>query len=274
MVDWSSPSPIINHFSIRGTLGHNQYGAVYLAHDLKQNTDVALKVSRHSRRLRHEYDTLRALQGCAGAPEVFGFGEGDDGRGLAWMSMEHIPGASARGYIRASGRRERLGRIKEFLRGVLAALTHLHAAGFLHCDLKASNIIVTENGRVRLIDFGCARRMDAGRCSGARFAGTCTHAPPEQLVGGTLDARTDLFSFGVLAYDLLAERLPFMGTTPHQALREIVSQKPRPPEPAPPELASLVMSSIASCPEARPSSAADALQMMNGSQPRSLRQPR
>lgn len=257
------PSPIIYPFSIRGTLGHNPYGTVYLAYDTEYDRNVALKINRQPRRLQHEYDTLRALNGCAGAPKVYGFGTID--REHAWMSMEHISGTSARAFVRAAGRRNRLKQIEVFLRGVLAALSSLHCAGFLHCDLKSSNILVTDDRRVRLIDFGCARRLDAGQCSGVRFAGTCTHAPPEQLVGGTLDARTDLFSFGVLAYELLAERLPFRCSTPHQALREMVGRKPRPLQTDSPRLASLIMSAINACPEVRPASADDALRYLDHS---------
>ena len=241
--------------------GENQ---VLLARHTQTGQPAAIKLTRSQQeRLRHEHELLRWLDGAGGCPRVLASGETD---GAAWFAMEYIAGESILSHVRHLGRRgspERVAWVQQAAQDVLAALRELHQRGVLHCDLKGSNVLVEPSGRVRLIDFGSARRTcsEAGTCSGARFAGTFGCAPPEQLVGALLDARTDLFAAGVLFYRLLTDNLPFWGRTLPECLRELHDERPRTPS-GPPKFVSVIMESLSPKPERRPLSAEDALRRL------------
>lgn len=121
-------------------------------------------------------------------------------------------------------RPERLGRLKDVMLQLCDALAYIHGHGLIHRDLKPSNIMVDEDRLVRLMDFGLAKFIadDAAVTADGRLVGTFRYMPPEQILGEKLDARADLYSLGVILYELLTGRPPFEAKTPYELWNKVL----------------------------------------------------
>jgi eukaryotic-like serine/threonine-protein kinase len=161
---------------------------------------------------------------------------------IDFIVMELVRGARLDALIPAWPARRDLLRIAIPIADALAAA---HARGIVHCDLKPANIVVRDDGTVKVLDFGLAKLMDAdepppardgdrapsavGLTATGRMAGTAGYMAPEQATGGRVDARSDVFSFGALLYEMATGRRAFEGDTTGETLRAVVSaQPPRP----------------------------------------------
>jgi serine/threonine protein kinase len=127
-------------------------------------------------------------------------------------------------------RPERVCRLKDSLLQVCDALAYIHAHGLVHRDLKPSNIMVDEDRQVRLMDFGLAKFLadDAGMTMEGRMVGTFRYMPPEQILGEPLDGRSDLYSLGVILYELLSGRPPFDAKSPVDLWHKVLETEPPP----------------------------------------------
>ncbi|MCY1076453.1 serine/threonine-protein kinase [Archangium lansingense] len=127
-------------------------------------------------------------------------------------------------------RPERVGRLKDAMLQVCEALAYIHAHGLVHRDLKPSNIMVDEDRQVRLMDFGLAKFLadDAGMTLDGRMVGTFRYMPPEQILGEPLDARADLYSLGVVLYELMTGRPPFDAKSPVDLWHKVLETEPPP----------------------------------------------
>jgi serine/threonine protein kinase len=124
----------------------------------------------------------------------------------------------------------RIGRLKDVTLQICEALAYIHGHGLIHRDLKPSNIMVDEDRLVRLMDFGLAKFIadDAAVTADGRLVGTFRYMAPEQILGETLDARADLYSLGVIMYELLAGRPPFDAKTPYELWQKVLETEPAP----------------------------------------------
>lgn len=127
-------------------------------------------------------------------------------------------------------RPERLGRLKDAMLQVCQALAYIHGHGLVHRDLKPSNIMVDEDRLVRLMDFGLAKFLadDTGVTGDGRMVGTFRYMAPEQILGEPLDGRADLYSLGVILYELLSGRAPFEARTPYELWQKVLETEPPP----------------------------------------------
>lgn len=208
---------------------------------------------------------------------VYRFGETDDG--TPFLTMELLDGVAAQVYAKSCGRPgtpERTREAVRLVREVCQALAYLHHRGIVHRDLKSSNVLVGRGGQVKLLDFGTARLADAAEAitRQGEFIGTYAYAAPEQLAGEQVDARTDLYSVGVLFYRLLTGQRPFDADSPEALRRQHITVLPRHPcevvSGLPPEVGALVMALLRKAPEERPDSAShviEALQRFVGDRP-------
>jgi serine/threonine protein kinase len=127
-------------------------------------------------------------------------------------------------------RPERMGRLKDAMLQVCEALAYIHGHGLVHRDLKPSNIMVDEDRQVRLMDFGLAKFLadDVAITEAGKMVGTYRYMAPEQILGEPLDGRSDLYSLGVILYELLSGRPPFDAKTPHELWRQVLETEPPP----------------------------------------------
>jgi serine/threonine-protein kinase len=192
-------------------------GEVFRAHDAVLAREVAIKVLHRSLagdpafvdRFRRE---ARAAAGLAHPHivNVYDWGAVD---GVYYMVMEFVRGPSVRHLLNEQGRMEPA-QAAEILRQSLLALGHAHHQGFVHRDIKPENLLVTQDGVVKVADFGLARAYADGRVTQAgAVTGTVQYLAPEQIRGEPADPRSDLYSLGIVAYELLTGKLPFTGET-------------------------------------------------------------
>ena len=213
----SAPAEIA-HYRILEPLGEGGMGIVYAAEDRRLQRKVALKVMRagtsdpHAARRLAREARLAAQISHPLICQVYELGEWD---GHPFLAMELLPGEPLTRPI-ARGPMPVHDALMTTL-AVLDALSVLHGHGIIHRDLKPSNVFVTPNG-VKLLDFGLARAIGPASTSDALtqegvFVGTPRYAAPEQIAGGTVDARADLFAAGVMLFEMLTGRPPFTGAT-------------------------------------------------------------
>jgi serine/threonine protein kinase/Tfp pilus assembly protein PilF len=216
-------------YKILGLLGAGGMGEVYRARDLRLHRDIALKVL--PRELANDPDRVarfeREARTVAGLnhPNIVVLFSVDDEDGVRFITMELVEGASLDEHIPAGGLP--LARVLDVGIALSDALTAAHERGVVHRDLKPANVMLTPDGRVKVLDFGLAKFVrDESQLMGTRdesreaalstmgqVAGTVPYMAPEQIQGGAVDTRTDLFALGILLYELAAGRRPFGGAT-------------------------------------------------------------
>ena len=205
-------------FVIERPLGAGGMGAVYLARDEQLGESVALKViagmalldPNSAERLRRETSMARRIS----HPNVVRMHDLGEEHGLLFVSMEYVAGESL------GARIQRLGTLTPAqLRPIVAqlceGLTAAHGVGIIHRDLKPANVLIDAQDRVKLIDFGIARGdLQVGMTATNMVVGTPEYMAPEQVRGGAVDARTDVYALGAVLYHALTGRPPFRGETP------------------------------------------------------------
>ena len=193
-------------------------GEVYLAHDAVLAREVAIKVLHRSLagdqgfvdRFRREARAAATLN-HPNIVTVYDWGAVD---GIYYMVMEYVHGRSVREVLNARGALAPAQAVA-VLDQTLAALEHAHAKGIVHRDLKPENILITTEGVVKLTDLGLARAFaDAKSTRAGAVTGTVQYLSPEQIRGEPADPRSDLYSLGIVGYELLTDRVPFTGETP------------------------------------------------------------
>jgi tetratricopeptide (TPR) repeat protein len=205
---------IAGRYEVRRVLGSGGYAIVYLAHDRRLNSDVALKAMRADRnsaaaltRFRREVTIARE----AASPRLVRvYDIGTDGD-LWYLTMEVVRGESLRERMRRGP--VSIDEAIAITTGVLEGLAALHALKIVHRDLKPENVLLDVDGAPKLADFGLARFLDGERGATATGAvvGTTDYLSPEQALGRAVDSRGDLYALGVVLFEMLAGRLPFKG---------------------------------------------------------------
>ncbi len=240
-------------YEILGTLGAGGMGEVYRARDLRLHREVAVKVlpsevASSPERLARPEREARTVAGL-NHPNIVTLFSVEDEDGIRFLTMELVEGQSLSNLITPGGLP--LAHLLELSIPLTDALVAAHERGVIHRDLKPGNVMVTREGRVKVLDFGLAkttRGQLAGReetiaaatCTSisreGQVTGTVPYMAPEQIRGDTVDARTDLFALGIVLYELATGRRPFSGTTWAEVGSSILRDTPEPLTRVRPEL--------------------------------------
>ncbi|HTR90831.1 MAG TPA: PASTA domain-containing protein [Trebonia sp.] len=205
-------------YHVRSRIAHGGMATVYLATDTRLDREVALKVMHAD--LARDADFVGRFIGEAKSvarlshPNIVGvYDQGSDGHHL-YLAMEYVPGRTLRALLRERGWlpwQEALSVIDPVLAGLAAA----HQAGIVHRDIKPENVLLTADGRVKVVDFGLARASAAvGNTRAGMIIGSVAYIAPEQVTGAPSDARTDVYSAGIMLFEMLTGRQPYTGESP------------------------------------------------------------
>lgn len=265
-----TPNPMIGqrllHYEIVDKLGEGGMGIVYKARDTHLERFVALKVlpaermTDVSRKARFTQEA-RAASALNHANIVHIYDIATE-QGVDFIAMEYVAGKTLDQHIPRKGMR--LNEALKIALQIAGALARAHAAGIVHRDLKPSNVIVDEHGSVKLLDFGLAKLVEveaSGELSTATMGlkteegtvmGTTAYMSPEQAQGRALDARSDIFSFGAVLYEMLTGSRAFQGTSSMSVLSAVLTAEPAPlPADVPYELRKIIERCLRKDPERR-----------------------
>ena len=271
---WSQPVPPPSATGIRGgrlskgmrlgkryeivqMLGEGGMGAVYKAWDLELDRLVALKVIRPElaaheeilQRFKQELILARKIT-QKNVIRIFDLGEAD---GVKFITMEFIEGKDLTSLIREKGRLS-FEECADVIYQTCTALDAAHSEGVVHRDLKPQNIMVEKSGRIIVMDFGIARTMEqgAGMTSTGALLGTPDYMSPEQVMGEHVDSRSDLFTLGIIFYQLLVGQLPYKADTIQAAMFKRTREKSKLPAEVDPGVPALLSDITAKCMQIEP----------------------
>jgi len=220
----------ISHFRILQLLGQGGMGVVYKAQDIALNRMVALKFILPSALNMAEERTrfLREAQATAALnhPHITTVFEVGESEGRTFIAMEYVDGQTLRERIRSAPLA--LGEVVEMAVQLADGLEGAHDRGIIHRDLKSSNIMITGKNQVKLMDFGLARLSEVSQTLTMGIQGTVAYMSPEQASGEPVDRRTDLWSLGVVFYEMLTGELPFQAAREQAVIHAILNKKPVP----------------------------------------------
>jgi Tol biopolymer transport system component/tRNA A-37 threonylcarbamoyl transferase component Bud32 len=256
----------LGSYEIESLLGAGGMGEVYRARDTRLNRTVAIKVLPHDQVADRDRER-RFLQEARAAsalnhPHIVTLHDIVHETGIDFLVMEYVAGKSLDKLI--SAKRLPLVEALGYGQQMASALAAAHAAGIVHRDIKPANVIVTPEGQVKVLDFGLAKLVqrdveDPGAETRTRAAlltepgmvmGTAAYMSPEQANGRELDHRTDIFSLGVVLYEMLAGQRPFRGTSQVETMHAIINNPP-PPLSQPLELRDILDKALAKDPKER-----------------------
>jgi len=234
----------IGHYQVLNRIGRGGMGEVFLAQDMSLSRKVALKLlrtdfTRNEERLRRFRQEARAAS-ALNHPNILTIHEIGQDDTLHFMATEYVEGETLREKI--SGTRMALGQVLDIAVQVVSALAAAHEAGIVHRDIKPENIMVRRDGYAKVLDFGLAKLTERAPVSSDSgwptlgkvetnpgiVMGTVQYMSPEQARGLEVDARTDIFSMGVVLYEMVARRAPFEGATTSDVIVSLLEREPVP----------------------------------------------
>ena len=254
-------------YAVTARIAHGGMATVYQATDTRLDREVALKVmhaelARDEEFVRRFIGEAKSVARLSHQNVVAVFDQGADGPFL-YLAMEYVPGRTLKQLLRDSGRFSPATAL-EIMAGVLDGLAAAHASGIVHRDVKPENVLVTADGRIKVADFGLSRALSAaGHTRAGLLIGTVAYVPPEQVTGGATGPRGDVYSAGVMLFELLTGGLPFTGDTPLSiAYQHVNTDVPAPSAMAPgiaAQVDQLVLAATSRDPARRPADAGEFL---------------
>ncbi len=235
--------PTLGRYEVVKELGRGAMGTVFLGKDPRINREVAIKTLRYEEIDAEQIDEVKKrffreaeAAGKLSHPNIVTIYDVGEDYEIAYMAMELLDGSDLAKYTK----KENLLPVPEIVRivsSVASALDYAHANGIVHRDIKPANIMILTNGEVKVADFGIARVMATSKTQTGVVLGTPSYMSPEQIAGKKVDGRSDLFSLGVVLYELISGEKPFNGdsiatlmynitTTAPQAIRELSPEIP------------------------------------------------
>ncbi|GHF58201.1 serine/threonine-protein kinase [Amycolatopsis bartoniae] len=281
----SAPRLLSNRYELGDTLGYGGMSEVHHGTDIRLGREVAVKILRadlardpqFQERFRREAQNAAALNHPA-IVAVYDTGETQTEFGpLPYIVMEYVKGRTLRDIVKTEGPMSQK-RAMEVMADVCAALDFSHRHGIVHRDVKPANVMITDHGAVKVMDFGIARAMHDGQAAMTQTAaviGTAQYLSPEQARGEGVDARSDVYAAGCVLYELVTGEPPFTGDSPVAVAYQHVREDPKAPSTVNPavsaELDAIVLKALAKGPANRYQSAAemrsDMVRVLSGQRP-------
>ena len=227
----------LGRYDLVRVLGKGAMGVVYEGRDPNLERRVAIKtvkVENLSEEAAAEYEARFRTEARSAArlqhPNIVSVYDSDRDGDIAFLVMEYIQGDDLKHHL-DQGVRYSLEQSMKMVRDLLGALDYAHKAGIVHRDIKPANLLIEPGGRVKLTDFGVARIQDSGEATRTQgsMVGTLKYMSPEQVQGLKIDSRADLFSVGVVLYQLLTDKRPFDGDNDFSIIHQIIGHTPPPP---------------------------------------------
>jgi serine/threonine-protein kinase len=262
---------VIGNYEIRGKLGEGGMGAVYHGVDLMLEREVAVKVLRpelaNTPQLVERFRTEAIALGRLNHPNIATLYSFLRHHHEFLMIMEFVPGETLETLIRRVGALPAVPAIRLFCQA-LDGLAHAHAQGIVHRDLKPANLMLAAQGTIKVMDFGIARVLGGGRMTKTgRLIGTLEYMSPEQVRNSETDARSDIYSLGIVLYEMLTGVVPFTSDSEYELMRAHLEAPPASPRVIvphlPSSLESIILRALAKQPSERFQSASDFQDALN-----------
>ena len=227
----------LGRYDLVRVLGKGAMGIVYEGRDPNLDRRVAIKtvkVENLSEEAASEYEARFRTEARSAArlqhPNIVSVYDSDRDGDIAYLVMEYIQGDDLKHHL-DKGVRYSLEQSLKMIRDLLSALDYAHKQGIVHRDIKPANLLIEPGGRVKLTDFGVARIQDSGDATRTQgnMVGTLKYMSPEQVQGQKIDSRADLFSVGIVLYQLLTDKRPFDGDNDFSIIHQIIGHTPAPP---------------------------------------------
>ena len=243
IIDGSPTIPTLGRYEVIKELGHGAMGTVYLGKDPKINREVAIKTLRYDeiedaqlKEIKERFFREAEAAGNLSHPNIVTIYDVGEDMGVAYLAMELLEGKDLAEYCD----KKKLFPMKKVMKiaaSVADALAYAHENGVVHRDIKPPNIMIQSSGEIKVADFGIARVMDSSKTTTGVILGTPSYMSPEQISAKKVDGRSDLFSLGVVFYELLTGERPFKGdsfaalmysiaNTPHKSARKVLPEIP------------------------------------------------
>jgi tetratricopeptide (TPR) repeat protein/archaellum biogenesis ATPase FlaH len=259
-------------YQVKKFLGEGGKKKVYLAHDTVLDRDVAFALIKTEKldetgktRIKREVQAMGKLGDHPNIVTVYDFG---DHEGQPYIVLPLLPGGDVEGLIKkATDQKLPFDRALDIAKAVCKGLEFAHAKGIIHRDIKPGNVMLTEDGTAKIVDFGLAVTVDLSRLTqSGMMVGTVAYMPPEQAMGGKVTAKADLYSLGAMLYEMVTGRPPFVGDDSVAIIGQHINTPPVAPAwhraDLPPALDALIMQLLQKDPGKRPESAAVVLQAL------------
>lgn len=240
--------PTVGRYEILGELGQGAMGIVYKARDPKIQRLLAIKTIRFSdefeeekiKEVKDRFLREAEIAGKLSHPSIVSIYDVGEDYELTYLAMEFLEGENLQRYCR-KGALFPLRKVLYVVAEVASALNYAHTQGVIHRDIKPANIMLLKDGHVKVTDFGIAKAVSSSQTKSGIVLGTPNYMSPEQINGHALDGRSDIFSLGVVFFELLTGQLPFQGKTltnlfyqitqgSHPSVRSINPKVPKPCE--------------------------------------------
>src|SRR5664279_53890 len=249
-------------YVIKRKLGSGGMAIVYLAEDQELGRLVALKLldDRHASDEQFVERFRREAQSAAGLnhPNIVSIFDRGHAAGTYYIAMEYLDGRTLKELLVRNGPTP-IPIAIDYARQILGGLAFAHRNGIIHRDIKPHNIVVGSDGRLKVTDFGIARSGASQMTEAGSIVGTAQYLSPEQARGAAVDPRSDLYSLGIVLYEMLTGKVPFTGDTPVEIAMKHLSEIPEPPSTLRPEIShdldAVVMRALAKDPDQRYGSA-------------------
>src|SRR5213592_1311943 len=226
-------------YRIMRKLGTGGMANVYLAEDQELGRRVAIKIldDRHASDEQFIERFRREAKNAAGLshPNIVSIYDRGEAEGTYYIAMEYLDGRSLKELIVSRGPAPVHVAI-DYARQILAAVRFAHRHGIVHRDIKPHNVLVDAEGRLKVTDFGIARAGGSQMTEAGSIIGTAQYLSPEQAKGAPVDQTSDIYSVGIVLYELLTGTVPFTGETPVEIAMKHLSQTPEPPSAKRPEV--------------------------------------